>query len=109
MKQSQIYSPRKRLTDLRIFAILNCKIAYQEEPTEVIIAIAILWPACGLIAAAIAENKGLSGYSFFAVGFLLGPLGIVVALVMPKTQAEIDKDSHRLFRCNVHRCCGGNA
>ena len=48
---------------------------------------------CGLIAGVIAEDKGLSGCSFFAVGFLLGPLGIVVALVMPKTQAKIDKDA----------------
>ena len=44
--------------------------------------ILIIWVVCGIIAAAIAGGKGRSGCGGFAIGFLLGPLGIIWALVM---------------------------
>ena len=50
----------------------------------------IIWVVCGFIAAAIAGGKGRSGCGGFAIGFLLGPLGIIWALVMSKDQAKVD-------------------
>ena len=61
---------------------------------EILIVI-FLWFFCGLIAGVIAENKGRSAANFFFVGILLGPLGIVVALVMPKTQTKIDREAFK--------------
>ena len=58
-----------------------------------ILVIIFLWFFCGFVAGAIAERKGRSGGNFFLVGVLLGPLGIVVALVMSKTQTKIDRES----------------
>lgn len=40
----------------------------------------ILWLICGVIAAAIGSNKG-EGCLAFIVGLLLGPLGILVAVI----------------------------
>ena len=59
------------------------------------IIIIFLWLFCGLVAGAIAERKGRSGGNFFLVGVLLGPLGIIVALVISKTQTKIDRDAFK--------------
>ena len=53
----------------------------------------IIWFVCGVISAFIADGKGRSGCSWFFVGVLLGPLGIILALVMPKNEAEIEERS----------------
>ena len=53
----------------------------------------IIWVVCGLIAGAIAENKGRSGCGGFAIGVLLGPLGIIWALVMKTDQTKVDDKS----------------
>ena len=52
--------------------------------------ILIIWVVCGIIAAAIAGGKGRSGCGGFAIGFLLGPLGIIWALVMKTDQTKVD-------------------
>ena len=41
----------------------------------------VVWIICGVVAAIIASAKGSSGCGFAIVGFLLGPLGIIIALV----------------------------
>ena len=53
--------------------------------------ILIIWVVCGIIAAMIAGGKGRSGCGGFALGFILGPLGIIWALVMSKDQAKVDE------------------
>ena len=58
-----------------------------------ITAFIFIWIVCGLIAGAIASGRGRSSCGGFATGFLLGPLGIIWALVMPKDQAVIDEES----------------
>ena len=52
--------------------------------------IVVIWAVCGLIAGAIASGKGRSGCGGFAIGFLLGPLGIIWALVMSKDEAKVE-------------------
>lgn len=53
------------------------------------IAIAI-WILCGIAAAITLSNKGRSGCGGFLLGFLLGPIGLVIALVMKADQGVLD-------------------
>jgi hypothetical protein len=39
-----------------------------------------VWFLCGMIAASIYQRKGRSGITGFLGGFLLGPLGVILAL-----------------------------
>ena len=67
--------------------------------------ILILWCVCGVIAAMIASRKGRSGCGGFALGFLLGPLGIVWALVMRTDHRKVDEKavkSGEMKKC--HAC-----
>jgi hypothetical protein len=48
---------------------------------------------CGIASSIIAGNKGRSGFGWFLFGCLLGPFGIVFALLVSKqTQAERDAE-----------------
>lgn len=40
-----------------------------------------IWVVCGVIAGSMAQRKGLAGCGYFLAGFLLGPLGILIAAV----------------------------
>ncbi len=51
----------------------------------------VIWLVCGIIAAVIAMNKGRSGCGWFLVGVLLGPLGIILALVVSEDKTEVEK------------------
>ncbi len=51
----------------------------------------IFWIICGGVAAMIASSKGGSGGLGFAAGLLLGPIGIVVALLMGSEAGKVEK------------------
>jgi len=56
-----------------------------------------LWIICGIIAAIIASQKGSSGCGFAILGFLLGPIGIILSLLLsgeqcPYCRKKISKD-----------------
>ena len=55
---------------------------------ESLTALFLLWLSFGIISAVIAANKGRSGRGWFVLGLLLGPLGIILALVVSKNQEE---------------------
>lgn len=61
----------------------------------------VLWLICGGISAMIASSKGGSAGLGFVVGFVLGPLGIIVALFMgsEKAQAEKKLDAGEMKKC----------
>lgn len=40
----------------------------------------VIWFICGIIAAAIGSSKG-EGFVGFIIGFILGPLGIIAAIL----------------------------
>lgn len=42
----------------------------------------LIWLICGFIGAAVAQSRG-HGCAGLIMGFLFGPLGIIIALVMP--------------------------
>ncbi|EMK6555951.1 hypothetical protein V9K27_003729, partial [Vibrio cholerae] len=50
--------------------------------------IGIFWVLCGIISAVSASNKGRSGFGWFIIGLLLGPIGVVLSLVVSK-QTEV--------------------
>ena len=51
--------------------------------TSVVVFFVVLWLACGLIARRIVRSRGGSGAGGFLLGFLVGPVGVIVALLMP--------------------------
>ena len=51
----------------------------------------IFWIVFGVISAIVASNKGRSGCGWFIIGVLMGPLGIILILVMPKNQSAVEK------------------
>lgn len=42
------------------------------------------WFFCGVISSVVASNKGRSVFGWFAIGLLLGPVGVVLSLVISK-------------------------
>jgi hypothetical protein len=62
----------------------------------------VIWVVCGFAAAAIAQGKGNSGFGAFLAGLFLGPLGIIIAALMPSNpagQAARAVDSGEMKRC----------
>jgi len=53
----------------------------------------LIWILCGIAGGIILSNKGRSGCGGFALGFLLGPIGLVIALVMSTDHKELEKRS----------------
>ncbi len=53
----------------------------------------IVWLVCGFICSVIAGSKGRSAGGFFLMGLLLGPLGVIVAAVLPRNENQIEKEN----------------
>jgi uncharacterized membrane protein YeaQ/YmgE (transglycosylase-associated protein family) len=66
------------------------------------ISIVIFWFLCGLIAGTIYRQKGRSGATGCLVGFLLGPIGIVLALVTSTDNKALEYE--KLSRGEVKKC-----
>ena len=63
---------------------------------------AIIWLGCGIASAIVANNKGRSGCGFLLLGFFLGPIGLILALVVSPDQTAKEKkilDSNQGRRC----------
>ena len=65
----------------------------------------LFWLLCGVVAGMIGSNKG-AGCSGFALGILLGPIGILIALLMkgnkkqcPVCKEYIHKDAIKCPKC----------
>lgn len=66
----------------------------------------IIWIACGLISAMIASGNGSSGCVFFILGILLGPIGIIIALLSsgqkcPECGKKISNDAKTCPYCRT--------
>ncbi len=46
----------------------------------------MLWLVCGVLSGAVATSKGRSGFGWFLLGCLLGPLGLIAVGCMPKVE-----------------------
>ena len=62
----------------------------------------LIWILCGVAGGIILSNKGRSGCGGFALGFLLGPIGLVIALVMGTDHKELEKRS--LSEGDMRKC-----
>jgi Tfp pilus assembly protein PilE len=51
----------------------------------------LIWVLFGIISAVIASNKGRSGCGWFLLGVLLGPFGLILALVVSKNLATVEE------------------
>ena len=64
------------------------------QQTETIIIgapVVIIWLLSGIASAMVATNKGRSGCSWFLLGFLLGPLGLILSFAVPKNQPVLEQ------------------
>lgn len=53
--------------------------------------IILFWILCGVAASIVMGNKGRSGCGGFALGFLLGPIGLIIALVLSADNAALER------------------
>ena len=51
----------------------------------------IIWVVFGVITMIVMQNKGRSGCGGFALGFLLGPFGLIAALVLSADHRGLEK------------------
>lgn len=61
-----------------------------------------VWILCGFVAAAIYQRKGRSGLSAFIVGVLLGPIGVILALLSSTDKEAVEKkqlESGEMKKC----------
>lgn len=64
--------------------------------------IVLIWLAFGVAGAWILDNKGRSGCGGFLLGFLLGPFGVLIALLMSTERPEPEPariDAGALRKC----------
>ena len=62
----------------------------------------IFWVLGGVASAIIGGNRGRSGFAWFLFGCLVGPFGILLALMVPKqTEAERDAQGHAPWLANT--------
>lgn len=59
-----------------------------------------LWLAFGLATAIITRLKGRRGFAGLGIGFLLGPVGTVIALFMPRERKLLEKEE----RASMRKC-----
>ena len=63
-------------------------------PTELLITgvpVAVIWLLSGVVSAVVATNKGRSGCGWFFLGFLLGPVGLILVFVVSRNQAVLEQ------------------
>jgi hypothetical protein len=53
----------------------------------------LIWLLFGVASAMIASNKGRSGCGFFALGVLLGPFGLLFALIANSDQRRVEGEA----------------
>ena len=57
--------------------------------TDVLAVIVVIWIICACAAASVAANKGLSAGGYFLLGFLLGLVGLAIALIAQPRPANL--------------------
>ena len=64
----------------------------------------LIWVFCGVVAAVIAGSKGRSVGGWLLLGFLLGPFGLVVAL-LPSIDQKAQQEAQRVGTSGNYRKC----
>jgi hypothetical protein len=55
--------------------------------------ILLIWILCGICSVPIARSRGRRTPGWGIVGFLLGPIGVALAYMMPPVQEELELDA----------------
>ena len=73
-------------------------------PTQWIIAgvLAGILLLSGIVSTTVATNKGRSGCGWFVLGFLLGPVGLILALVVSRNQPVLER--RMVMRGEMQHC-----
>ena len=53
----------------------------------------VIWLCFGIASAIIASNKGRSGCGYFALGILLGPFGLIFALIASPDKKKVERSA----------------
>ena len=69
---------------------------------EILTVLLFIWLAFGVAGGLIMSNKGRSGCGGFALGFVLGPIGLIIALVMGADHRELERRS--LQQGDMRKC-----
>lgn len=69
------------------------------------VGLVFLWFLCGLISGIVGSNKGREGCVWFLVGILLGPFGIILALVVSPDRKGLEE---RSVAFGDHEQCDGS-
>ena len=67
----------------------------------------VVWLVCGAIGAAIMSGKGRSGVGGFALGVLLGPIGLIIALLLSRSEENEAERQLRIEEIKQQRRQGG--
>lgn len=67
-----------------------------------IVAALLAWVLCGIIGAIVADQKGRSAAGWAVLCFLLGPLGVVLALVASRDETALEEQA--LERGDSRKC-----
>ena len=62
----------------------------------------IVWVCFGIAGAVVASNKGRSGCGWMILVLLLGPVGLLLAFVMPKNELEVERNA--LEKGQIKKC-----
>lgn len=57
--------------------------------SSITIGVLLIWIICGVITAFMGSVKGRSGCGWFFAGFLLGPIGIIIAAVVKRVEPKV--------------------
>ena len=61
-------------------------------PVEALVFLIVIWIPLGIVGAIIMSRKGRSGCAGFAMGILLGPIGLIMALLIrPSEENEAER------------------
>ncbi|MFF8323296.1 hypothetical protein ACH49M_03310 [Rhodococcus qingshengii] len=71
----------------------------------VLVVLVAVWLVCGMVAAVIAARKSRSAGGFFVLGFLFGPIGVLVAILAARGNPAAPKGSRSVTcpRCNAQQ------
>lgn len=62
----------------------------------------LIWLICGMVSAMIGSTKGRNPFAWFVIGFILGPFGILIALVISKDTKKLEAEA--IQKGELKRC-----
>lgn len=63
------------------------------------------WILCGIVSAFVASSKGQGGCLWFVIGFVGGPIGVIVAFAWPRNEKALEQRALRKGRAKACPSC----